>query len=145
MCWWFWIPGEAGLSQSGIPPQRAALSKVDVSDFNVTYAGKKVHHMWVGRKTAGHAREALDCLRKAGRRDALRTYHGAYNRRHVAGTGRWSLHAWGHAIDINIGMKQPDILVECFEKAGFEWGGRWPAPRTDTMHFQIRFGGTHDK
>jgi len=40
------------------------------------------------------------------------------------------------AIDINAGLTQPREVVECFEAAGFTWGGRWK--NRDDMHFEIK-------
>jgi len=68
----------------------------------------------------------------------LRTYHGCYNYRNIRGTNRLSNHAYGLAIDINAGLVHPKILVDCFESANFEWGGRWPGKSRDTMHYQLR-------
>ena len=68
----------------------------------------------------------------------LRRYNGCYNYRYIDGTNRLSLHAFGRAIDINAGMaNQPPEVVECFEAAGFKWGGRW-TKRYDPMHFELR-------
>ena len=68
----------------------------------------------------------------------LKTYHGCYNYRTIKGTDRLSYHAYGMAIDINAGLPQPIEVVECFEAAGFKWGGRWPGKKRDDMHFQLR-------
>lgn len=53
-----------------------------------------------------------------------------------------SMHAWGLAIDINVGenppgapSKQNPEMVAIFERWGFRWGGRWsPA---DAHHFEL--------
>ena len=87
----------------------------------------------------------------------------AFNCRFVAGTTRWSMHAYGRAIDINP-IENPyvsgshvsppageryadrsrdaegmihagDVVVRAFaRKAGWEWGGNWPGAR-DYQHF----------
>jgi len=87
----------------------------------------------------------------------------AFNCRFVAGTTRWSMHAYGRAIDINP-IENPyvsgshvsppageafvdrsreaegmihagDLVVTAFaRKAGWEWGGYWPSPK-DYQHF----------
>jgi hypothetical protein len=88
----------------------------------------------------------------------------AFNCRFVAGTSRWSMHAYGRAIDINP-IENPyvsgshvsppagrpyadrsrnakgmihagDAVVEAFErKAGWEWAGSWPGSTRDYQHF----------
>jgi hypothetical protein len=87
-----------------------------------------------------------------------------YNCRRVAGTDRWSDHAYGRAIDINP-VQNPYILssgtvlppngaryvdttrthagrilaghpaVEAFERRGWTWGGHWSMP-IDYQHFE---------
>jgi hypothetical protein len=88
----------------------------------------------------------------------------AFNCRFVAGTSRWSMHAYGKAIDINP-VENPyvsgshvsppageefadrsrdaegmihagDAVVAAFDrKAGWEWGGSWPGSTKDFQHF----------
>ena len=81
-------------------------------------------------------KKALQCLRDRKAEDLLRTYNGCYNYRNIKGTSRLSNHAFGMAIDINAGLTQPREVVECFEAAGFTWGGRWK--NRDDMHFEIK-------
>jgi hypothetical protein len=86
----------------------------------------------------------------------------AFNCRFVAGTTRWSMHAYGLAIDINP-VQNPyvagsrvsppageeyldrsrdakgmihagDKVVRAFATAGWEWGGYWTYPK-DYQHF----------
>jgi hypothetical protein len=86
-----------------------------------------------------------------------------FNCRFVAGTNRWSMHAYGKAIDINpienpyvtsSGHVSPpagepyadrsraakgmvhggDLVVRAFRRIGWKWGGNWPWPR-DYQHF----------
>lgn len=92
----------------------------------------------------------------------------AFNCRFVAGTHRWSEHAYGHAIDINPvenpyadsdGYVSPpagapyldrdrhvpglihsgDAVVKAFAAVGWGWGGYWDWPK-DYQHFSA--GGT---
>ncbi|HEX7084643.1 MAG TPA: M15 family metallopeptidase [Gaiellaceae bacterium] len=93
----------------------------------------------------------------------------AFNCRPVTGPGprRWSVHAYGEAIDVNTvenpyldgdrvlpaagrrylnrarvrpGMAVPGgTLVEAFAAAGWQWGGRW-SPGTDYQHFSLTGG-----
>jgi len=79
---------------------------------------------------------------------------GTYKCREVADTGEPSMHAYGAAIDINVGESDywlwhggekavaayrnriPAEVVAVFERHGFIWGGRWE--HYDTMHFEYR-------
>ncbi len=80
---------------------------------------------------------------------------GIYNCRLIAGTKRYSVHAYGAAIDINVKQAHywrwskpgkegryrwrnriPLEIVEIFERHGFIWGGKWY--HYDTMHFEYR-------
>ena len=88
----------------------------------------------------------------------------AFNCRNVAGTSRWSNHAYGRAIDINpvenpyvngstvspkAGKKylnrklkvkglirKNGVAVKAFRAEGFSWGGAWYDP--DYQHFDLR-------
>lgn len=87
----------------------------------------------------------------------------AFNCRFVAGTSRWSMHAYGRAIDINPvenpyvsgnhvspaeglkyadrskrlrGMILPgDAVVRAFASVGWGWGGSWAGRTKDYQHF----------
>jgi hypothetical protein len=90
----------------------------------------------------------------------------AFNCRFVAGTTRWSEHAFGHAIDVNT-IENPYVqgsyvsppagaaytdrsnirpgmayeggaLVAAFAAVGWQWGGRWSTP--DYQHFSSTGG-----
>ena len=90
----------------------------------------------------------------------------AFNCRDIPGTGRWSLHAYGRAIDVNpllnpyidrTGAFQPsnaapyldrnridpgllhdgDPAVRAFTDRGWRWGGHWRTPK-DYQHFERR-------
>jgi hypothetical protein len=90
----------------------------------------------------------------------------AFNCRQIPGTGRWSQHAYGRAIDLNpllnpyidgTGAFQPknaapyldrnrsdpgllhddDQAVLAFTERGWRWGGYWRTPR-DYQHFERR-------
>jgi hypothetical protein len=90
----------------------------------------------------------------------------AFNCRDIPGTGRWSLHAYGRAVDVNPrlnpyidrgGDYQPanagpfvdrarrdpgmlhdgDPAVRAFTDRGWAWGGHWPTPK-DYQHFELR-------
>lgn len=80
---------------------------------------------------------------------------GGFSWRLIAGTDHLSMHAFGSAIDINVGYSDywrwhwlgasgripyknriPMAIVALFEEYGFIWGGRWY--HYDTMHFEYR-------
>lgn len=97
-----------------------------------------------------------------GRSMAANNTHG-FNCRTIAGTSRWSQHAYGRAVDLNPvqnpyvrdGDVQPDAgrayldrddirpgmfveghpVVEAFDAAGWTWGGRWQSLQ-DYHHFE---------
>jgi hypothetical protein len=89
----------------------------------------------------------------------------AFNCRDIPGTGSWSLHAYGRAVDVNPrlnpyidrrGEFQPanagpwvdrvrtdpgmlhdgDPAVRAFTDRGWRWGGHWRTP-LDYQHFEI--------
>ena len=85
----------------------------------------------------------------------LRPSAGTYHCRTIAGTERFSVHAYGAAVDINAkygdywrwsNPKAGEVLahrnripwdiVEIFERHGFIWGGKWY--HYDTLHFEYR-------
>ena len=85
----------------------------------------------------------------------LRPSAGTYHCRTIAGTDRFSVHAFGAAVDINAkygdywrwSNPEPDEplthrnripweIVEIFEQHGFIWGGKWY--HYDTLHFEYR-------
>jgi hypothetical protein len=77
---------------------------------------------------------------------------GTYNCRFIEGTRQRSMHAYGVAVDINVGLSDywrwsggegapyrnriPFEIVRIFERHGFIWGGKWG--HFDTMHFEYR-------
>ena len=107
--------------------------------------------------------ELIDRYDADDRRSLAADNTSAFNCRFVAGTNRWSMHAYGRAIDINP-VENPyvsgshvsppagepyvdrsreakgmihagDLVVRAFaRKAGWEWGGYWGSP-VDYQHF----------
>jgi D-alanyl-D-alanine carboxypeptidase len=70
---------------------------------------------------------------------------GAYNCRKIAGTTRWSNHAWAIAIDENwqtnpftspLRTDKPRWLIDRWNRYGFAWGGDYSG-RKDPMHFEF--------
>lgn len=74
----------------------------------------------------------------------IKTFGGCYAYRSQRTGTKLSTHAWGIAMDLNpesneqgtMGNMHPGI-IKLFRDAGFEWGGDWPLPRQDPMHFQF--------
>ena len=83
----------------------------------------------------------------------LRKLGGGFAERNIAGTDRPSAHAFGIAVDIDVGRadywrwrkpgtaagwrnRVPQAIVDAFEAENFIWGGRWY--HYDTMHFEYR-------
>ena len=71
-------------------------------------------------------------------------FGGCYAARLIPGQGTVAIsrHAWGSAIDLNVGdnplggpVHQDPRLVEIFRSWGFTWGGDWLVP--DPMHFEF--------
>jgi len=79
-------------------------------------------------------------------RDRMHLYGGAYNFRTMRGSTKLSVHAYGAAIDLDPSQNPlgkpwepgtgmiPKRVVDIFEDAGWQWGGRWHRP--DCQHFQ---------
>lgn len=72
-------------------------------------------------------------------------FGGSYVLRAMRGSTKLSCHAWGIAVDIDparnpLGARSstfPDWYIDCFERHGFTWGGRWQRP--DPMHFELQY------
>ncbi|MGI8607516.1 MAG: M15 family metallopeptidase [Gaiellaceae bacterium] len=105
----------------------------------------------------------IDAYRSNDRRSMAANNTSAFNCRYVAGTTRWSEHAYGRALDINpvqnpfvasSGRVSPpsgtafadrskrakgmirarDAVVRAFASIGWRWGGSWGSPK-DYQHF----------
>ncbi len=70
-------------------------------------------------------------------------FAGCYAPRRIAAGGAVSRHAWGIAVDLNVGdnprgsfSTQDRRLVEAMRDAGFGWGGTWLVP--DPAHYELR-------
>lgn len=70
----------------------------------------------------------------------LDEWGGSFNDRYSRGSGRWSTHSWGLAVDYlpSLGpyggpATTPAVVVDAFKDHGFAWGGDWMKP--DAMHF----------
>ncbi|MDY7101839.1 MAG: M15 family metallopeptidase [Actinomycetota bacterium] len=105
--------------------------------------------------------EPVDVFGASDARSMAANNTSAFNCRTVAGTNRWSEHAYGRAIDINpiqnpwvagdvvdppagepyVGrapapglIRDGDVVVRAFEAAGWGWGGHWSSSK-DYQHF----------
>jgi len=113
--------------------------------------------------------ELIDRYGADDRRSMAADNTSAFNCRFVAGTNRWSMHAYGKAIDINP-IENPyvsgshvsppdgepfadrsrdaegmihagDAVVRAFARgAGWRWGGAWPGSTKDYQHFSSNGG-----
>lgn len=68
-------------------------------------------------------------------------FRGCFNPRYIGGTRGISRHAWGAAVDINLGSNpeglesvQDPRLIEVMERWGFTSGHEWLIP--DPGHFE---------
>jgi hypothetical protein len=105
--------------------------------------------------------EPVDAYRGSDAASMAADNTSAFNCRYVGGTRRWSMHAYGQAIDVNpvenpyvngstvsprAGREYLDrsrarpgmavagrVLVRAFDAVGWHWGGRWASP--DYQHF----------
>lgn len=108
--------------------------------------GRPTTRIYCNKDMHGPLMQALQNAKERELLDELKTFDGAFLIRSVRGCPSvLSWHSYGLAIDINaeenkLGAK-PTLsasLVECFEDAGFYWGGRFK--RKDGMHFQLAEG-----
>ena len=136
----------------GAPTAAVESQLVNVTPpFRMTYAGEPISGIKCHRKCAqalsvalnriwdayGHDQAAID-------RDRVSIYDGVYNPRKIAGSDRWSNHAFAAAIDIdaphngfNTGHgTMPQRVIDAFKSVGARWGGDYRG-RTDPMHFEF--------
>lgn len=83
----------------------------------------------------GHSQSQID-------RIGMSEFGGSYVFRAIRGGKSLSMHSYGCAVDFDparnaLGNKEPAmhrLVIEEFEREGWEWGGHWKRP--DGMHFQ---------
>lgn len=122
------------------PKTVPGLTMVKLPIALTTMSGTKLTSIWCHRSMSIPLTVALACVKLSG---IELTTGGCFCYRNIAGTNRLSRHASGTAIDINPGKVVPQRVVECFESAGFGWGGHWPEATYDPMHFELK--GTTDE
>jgi lysozyme family protein len=116
-----------------------------VPPFRIVNEGKPVSKIMFHRKAAPALLAALNEIWEAygkdqNKIDAARVsiYDGAYNKRKISGSDRWSNHAFG----FNTGHgTMPQIVIDAFKRQGWRWGGNYKG-RTDPMHFEAVDGGS---
>jgi len=136
----------------GAPTAAVESQLVNVTPpFRMTYAGEPISGIKCHRKCAqalsvalnriwdayGHDQAAID-------RDRVSIYDGVYNPRKIAGSDRWSNHAFAAAIDIDAPHNgfnsghgtMPQRVIDAFKSVGARWGGDYKG-RTDPMHFEF--------
>lgn len=117
--------------------------------WKLTFDGKPVAGIPIHKKCAASLQRILNAIwLRLGQSQAeidrigMSKFSGSYNPRKIAGTSRWSMHAYGCGVDFDsannwLGDTTPAMdrrVVEEFEREGWEWGGHWGRP--DGMHFQ---------
>lgn len=124
-----------------ISQDRSWVSR-NITDRNVPLLGTVVCHRVLLPQLEG----ALTEIRDAGLSASIKPsqYGGCYVPRFIQrdGSKPLSMHAWGLAVDINVGDNpvgsRPNMdpkVVAIMEKWGFRWGGRWSPP--DGHHFEL--------
>lgn len=126
-----------------------------VPPFKMYYGSTPVRHLMIHRKCAAAFKGAFDKIwsyygRDQAVLDELRISRaaGTYNKRRIAGSSRWSNHAFGGALDLDAEHNgfgaghgtMPLAVVAAFKSEGMRWGGDYHN-RTDPMHFEACDGG----
>ena len=134
------ITSKQALAKYGPPENEAFMTLWDVpTHLEIGVIPKRIYcnSAMIGPLTA-----AFQNLISSGCVAELKTWDGCFNIRKKKAGSTPSLHSWGLAIDLNAAWngfnKKPQLtmkFVDCFTKAGFDWGGRWTTQ--DGMHFQL--------
>jgi hypothetical protein len=121
------------------------IIKLDVTGLGLKYSGSLVKTVNVHAKCADSLRRVLLDISARECAWVLGEYAGIYNHRPMRGGTRWSLHAYGAAIDLAPGTNglnthwptranMPLEVMECFARQGWlPAGAFWSR---DAMHFQ---------
>lgn len=173
---------QSGAWKPGCPVRFGDLRLLKVTFWGLdkrAHRGKLVvHRVWAKRlvtvfRKLYRARfpirrmKLIDVYGASDRRSMNADNTSAFNGRYVSGTTRWSMHAYGLAIDINpvenpyvsgsyvspkAGAKyadrsrkakgmihRGDVVVRAFHSIGWKWGGDWPGTK-DYQHFSSNGG-----
>jgi poly-gamma-glutamate synthesis protein (capsule biosynthesis protein) len=169
------IVGSSWHSGCPVPIRKLRVVRVSIHKFD---GSARRGRMIINRREAHHVVTVMHKLWRADypiRRMRLVDAYGAdddrslaadntsaFNCRYVAGTTRWSMHAYGLAIDLNPvenpyvsgshvsppkGAKYADrcchraivhagdVVVRAFASVGWGWGGSWAGSTKDYQHF----------
>jgi hypothetical protein len=116
--------------------------------YPLMYEGKqRVTRASAHRLAVPHFQAAFNNIERAGLRDQFTEFEGIFAKRAIRGQpAHPSLHWFGVAIDMLASRyplgsmgRMPVMVVECFHKAGFFYGGDFKS-RKDPMHFQLATG-----
>ncbi|WP_409188463.1 M15 family metallopeptidase [Bradyrhizobium sp. RDM4] len=131
------------------PEVERQLVKI-VPPFQMYYSKKPLKYLLFHKKAASALAAALEDIWQASGKSQAKLDHdgvsstaGTYCCRKIAGSTRWSNHAFGGAIDLDAEHNGffagkgtiPQYAIDAFDKVGFRWGGRYSG-RTDPMHFE---------
>jgi len=134
------VRAEDCLKKYGDPRKESNMILYDVpSRLEIGVIPKK---MYCNKDLVRPIEKAFENLITSGCVHELKTYDGCFNIRKTTSGGSMSLHSWGICCDFNAawnGYNKPVTLsqgfVDCFKRAGFDWGGDWKIK--DGMHFQL--------
>lgn len=116
-----------------------------VAGLGLRFAGKEVQRISVHQHCADSLLRILRAIAESEHAALLGTYAGIYNHRPMRGGSRWSLHAYGAAIDLDPARNglhthwptratMPLAVMEMFAREGWlPAGAFWSR---DAMHFQ---------
>ena len=143
-------PGEAGLTGLAEPDAawvQANLEEVELPAMVGVKGFPSSGRIKFHRKAAPHLKAAIEEIAQKGLINRIRSFDGGWVPKTMRGSGMYSTHAFGIAIDINssyqpLGRPPPGAgqegsvaeLVPIFERHGFFWGGRFA--RAEGGHFQ---------
>lgn len=135
------ITADQALARYGYPKLERGLVLWDVPlDYEIGVLPKK---LYCNRDLIAPLAHAFELLIDENLVGLIKTWDGCFNIRNSKAGREFSLHSWALAIDINAAWNQfnrvPTMdkrIVQCFKRAGFDWGGEWRRP--DGMHFQLK-------
>jgi len=108
---------------------------------------RTVNHMTCHKRLVAGFAAIVAQIQASGLETKVSSFSGCFAYRQQRTGKKLSTHSWGIALDLNPETNQQGSpgdmdagLVQIFRDAGFEWGGEWPGPARDPMHFQFCSG-----